>query len=128
MAERLVTVPLFTEEKVSGLAASSFAVSPTVNLTQDVISAKSIIFFVSSVTSTADIGFFFRASPDGQRFGSHSDQAALLTSTKTTATSTGWYLLSMPALLPPYMQVVISGTGSNPTDTRTHAYLVLRMS
>lgn len=130
MAERLVSIPLFVNTPVSGLASGSRITSSAINLTQDVVSARSIIYMVSSVVSTADVGFFYAIGPNSQQFGSYADQAALQTSTLSTANSTGWFALSLPpaVMLAPYIQVTVSGTGSNPVDTRVHATLLLRMA
>lgn len=128
MSERLVTVALFTNALVSGLASGSRVSSPTVDLTRDVISARAILYQASSVLSTADVGFFYMNSPDGQTFGSYADNAALQTSTLSTANSTGMFVLSLPPILAPYVRFVLSGTGSNPVDTRVTAWLVERMA
>jgi hypothetical protein len=128
MTERLVTVTLFQQALVSGLASGSRVQSSAVNLTLDVRSAQAIVYQVSSVTSTADVGFFYANSLNGVTFGSYTDNAALQTSTFSTANSTGVYVLSLPPILAPYVRFVASGTGSNPTDTRVTASVILRMS
>ena len=127
MSERLVTVPLFQNALVSGLASGSRQQSSAINLTGDVISARALVYQVSSVLSTADIGFFVANSLDGITFGSYADNAALQASTFTAANSTGVYGLSLPPLYAPYVRFTVSGTGSNPLDTRVTAYLLLRM-
>lgn len=126
--EHLVGLPLFVNAQVSALASGSRITSSAINLTQ-VVSARSITYFVSSVASTADVGFFFAVSPDGTAFGSYADNAALQASTLSTANSTGWFVMSMPAALglTPYARFTVSGTGSNPTDTRVWATLWVRM-
>lgn len=128
MAEQLVRVALFTNALVSGLAVGSTILSSAINLTRDVISARAIIYQVSSLTSTADVGFFFANSLDGVTFGSYGDNAALQTSTLSTANSTGIFTVATPAILAPYVRVAVSGTGANPVDTRITASLILRMS
>lgn len=128
MAERLVPIQLFTNALVSGLASGSRVSSGILNLSQDVVSMRSIVYMASSVLSTADLGFFYALSPDGTRFGSYADRAAIQASTFSTANSTGWFAMEAPPLYAPYIRFVVSGTGSNPVDARVHATLWLRMT
>ena len=128
MADYRTTIALFQGALVSGLASGSRMTSSSVQLGQNVVSALAIVYQVSSVASTADVGFFFANSLNGTDFGSYADNAALQASTFSTANSTGVYTLSLPPLTAPYVRFVVSGTGSNPVDTRINAMLVLRMS
>jgi hypothetical protein len=128
VSERRVAMPLFSNALVSGLVVSSRIQSSMVNLTLDVTSAVGILYNVRSVLSTADVGFFYANSPDGVTLGSYTDNSALQTSTFTAANSTGWFMLSLPQINAPYVQFTVSGTGSNPVDTRVNAYLMLRMA
>jgi hypothetical protein len=132
MADFRVTVPLFQGALVSGLASGSRQTSSAVqlggNLAANVVSAVAIVYNVSSVASTADVGFFYANSLDGVTFGSYTDNAALQASTFSTANSTGLFVLSLPPLMAPYVRFTVSGTGSNPVDTRVNASLMLRMS
>ena len=128
MAERLVPINLFTNALVSGLASGSRVSSSILNLTQDVVSMRSVVYVVSSTLSTADVGFFYAISRDGTQFGSYTDVSALQLSTFSTANSTGVFQMEGPPLLSPYLRFVVSGTGSNPLDTRVNATLWLRMT
>ena len=128
MADYRTTIALFQNALVSGLASGSRVSSPVVYLAQNVVSALAIVYQTSSVASTSDVGFFFANSLDGATFGSYTDNAVLQASTFSTANSTGVFVLSLPPLHSPYVRFVVSGTGSNPTDTRVNATLILRMS
>ena len=131
MAQRMTPVTLFQGQLISGLAASSVALTSGIQLVQDVMSARSIVFQASSVTSLVDVSIQYAVSPDGLTFGSHSDQAPLLASTKSYAlTSAGWYTLSLPASFhnAGYVRIAVSGVASNPTDARVWATLWLVQS
>ena len=128
MAEYRAMIALFQGTLVSGLASGSRQTSSSIELHQNVVSALAIVYSVSSVASTADVGFFFANSLNGTDFGSYADNAALQASTFSTANSTGVFVLSLPPLNSPFVRFVVSGTGSNPVDTRVNATLVLRMS
>lgn len=126
MGVRLQAIKLFTSALVSGLASG--VLSSTVNLRFDVERLEGLLFITSSTTSTGDVSFEYAISPNSAVFGSFADEAAILTSTFSLTNPVGWHTVALPNVLAPYVQFRVSGTGSNPTDTRVTAELLLRMT
>ena len=128
MGQRFVLVRLFDNALVSGLASTGI-VSSGVDLRNEVTSLTALMFMVSSVASAADVRFEYAVSPDGNAWGSFADFSPLLTSTFSfTGVSNGWCTVSMVPILAPFYRFHVSGTGSNPVDTRCTGQLILRMS
>jgi len=126
MAERLHNIRLFDAALVSGLGSG--IVSSALNIRHDVIRLESLMFLASSPASRADISFEYAVSPNNVTFGSYADNAAILTSTVSLAgISAGYVAVAMPTVLAPFVRFQCSGTGSNPTDTRVTADLILRL-
>ena len=125
MSEFLIPLRLFDNALVSGLATG--VQSSAIRLDRDVLRMESITFLASSVVSTPDLGFFYAISKDNVLFGSFADNAALLTSTVSLLNPQGFQALAMPTALAPYVKFLVSGTGSNPLDSRVTSDLWLRM-
>ena len=126
MAERLISIRIFENALISGLATG--VESSAIRIDRDVIRVESLTFLVSSVVSTPDVGFTYAPSPDNITFGSYADNTALLASTVSLTNPEGFQTLAMPTMLAPYFKIMCSGVTSNPTDTRCTADIWLRMS
>lgn len=126
MAERLVSIRIFDNARISGL--TSGVESSAVRLDRDVIRLESLTFLVSSPTSTPDVGFFYKISPNNADWGSYADNAALLASTLSLTSPQLPNAVAMPTALTPYIKFLCSGVTSNPIDTRCNADVWLRMS
>ena len=126
MAERLISIRLFENALISGLATG--VESSAIRIDRDVIRVESLTFLVSSVVSTPDVGFQYAISRDNVLFGSYADQTALIASTVSLANPEGFQALAMPNPLAPYFKIMCSGVTSNPVDTRCTADIWLRMS
>lgn len=125
MPTRLVPKRVFDAEVVSGLA-SGVVTSAALDLRQGIVGVEALLFVASSFISTADVGFEFAISPDNVTFGSFADNPAILTSTFSLTNPEGWHTVPVPLVLAPYVKFRVSGTGSNPTDTRVTADILLR--
>ena len=128
MAERLVSIPLWQNQHISGGAATSGFATSIYNFGKDVLRAETLMYQASAATSAADIGFYYAISPDGVALGSYADNTALLACNVTTTNNSGWHAIALPNFLAPYVAFSVSGLASNPTDTRVWATLVLRMN
>lgn len=127
MTERLVSKRLFWQTPVSGITVSG-PISSAVDVRTGVVRLEGLDFILSSVASTPDCGFFYALSTDGVTWGSFSDNTALQASTFSGGNPQGFHTIALPTVLSPYIRFSLSGTGSNPADTKATVDLWIRMN
>lgn len=118
--------PLFdTEAELVNATASILSLVVDV---QHATRVESLWLRASSVTGTADVKAEYRTSWDGNHWEHFDDTQDITSSTLTDRANNaeGFNTFPVSAPLNRYIQIRITGVGTNPADTLVAAYLVVR--